>query len=80
MKVKFKKDYRGYKEGKVVEFVQFITDDYISRGLVEPYVENDKKDVEIAELKKKNATLKGQLTKQMNAAPVDKQVKNAANK
>lgn len=80
MEVRFLQDYRGYKEGEVHEFVPFITDDYLNRKLVEPYVEDDKKDAEIVELKKQNAILKGKLTKQINAAAVDKQVKNASNK
>ncbi|KKM19741.1 hypothetical protein LCGC14_1652530 [marine sediment metagenome] len=80
MKVNFVRDYRGYKKGEVHEFVSFITEDYLSRKLVEPYVENDKKDAEIADLKKQNATLKGKLTKQINAAPVNKQVTDADNK
>lgn len=78
MKVKFLMDYRGYKKDEVHEFVSFLTDDYIARKLVEPYVEDDKKDAEIADLKKQNAALKGKLTKQINAAPIDKQVKGAA--
>jgi len=77
-KVTFLEDYRGYKVGDVVEFVQFMADDLLSRNLVEPYTEDDKKDAEIAELKKENAVLKGTRTKQVNAANVDKQVKNAA--
>lgn len=80
MEVKFKVDYKGYKAGEVHEFVQFITDDYIARNLVEPYVKDDKRDALIAELKKENAILKGKLTKQIKAAPIDKQVKNADNK
>lgn len=79
MEVKFKVDYKGYKAGEVHEFVQFITDDYIARKLVEPYVKDDKKDAEIAELKREIAKLK-RSSKQVHTAPVDKQVKNAANK
>lgn len=80
MEIKFLMDYRGYKKDEVHEFVPFLTDDYLARKLVEPYVEDDKKDAEIADLKKQNAILKGKLTKQVNAAPKNKQVPSADNK
>ncbi len=79
-KVKFRMDYRGYENGSVHEFVDFLAADYIDRKIVEPYVEDDKKDALIADLKKENAILKGKITKQVNAAPMNKQVTNAANK
>ncbi len=78
MKVRFLQDERGYKKDSVHEFVPWRTDDLLKRKLVEPYIEDDKKDAEIADLKKENATLKDKLTKAMNAALVDKQVKHAA--
>ena len=80
MQVEFLVDYDGYKVGDVAEFVPFRTDDLLNRKIVKPYNDNSEKDAEIAELKKLNAILKGKITKQTKAAPVDKQVKGAANK
>jgi len=77
MKVEFLIDYDGYKVGDVAEFVPFRTDDLINRKIVKP---DSDRDAEIAELKKQNAVLKGKITKQAKAAPVDKQLKSAANK
>lgn len=80
MKVEFLIDFDGYKTGDVAEFVSWRTDDLINRKIVKPHNDTSEKDAEIAELKKQNAILKGKITKQTNAAPVDKQLKNAANK
>lgn len=80
MRVKFVLPWQGSQPGDIGEYASFITDDLIARKIAEPYIENDKRDAEIAELKKQNAILKGRLTKQTRAAPVDKQVKGAANK
>ena len=80
MKVEFLIDYDGYKVGDVAEFVPFRTDDLLNRKLVKPHSDSSEKDAEIAKLKKENAILKGKITKQTKAAPVDKQLKSAANK
>ena len=78
MKVSFLIDFDGYNVGDVAEFVPFRTDDLLNRKIVKPYNDASEKDAEIADLKKQITTLKGQLTKQMKAAPVDKQFKRSA--
>lgn len=87
MKVRFLQEWQGSSIGEVSEFVPFITDDLLKRGIVEPYTGDSKKDAEIEELKaeiaeskKENASLKGKLTKAFAAPPVDKQVKKGRTK
>ena len=77
MKIIFLSEWQGSPPGEVNEFLPFITEMLIDRGIAEPYIEDNKKDAEIAELKKQIAILKGRLTKQQKAAPKDKQVKSA---
>lgn len=76
MQVKFLKEWQGSSVGDISEFVSFITDDLIARGIVEPYVDESKKDAEIEKQALEIAKLKKQV-KELKAAPVDKQVKNA---
>jgi len=76
MQVRFLKPWQGSSIGDVCEFVPFITEDLLSRKIVEPYVKDDKRDAKIEKLAKENASLKRKL-KQIDTAPVDKQLKGA---
>jgi len=80
MQVRFLKEWQGSQPGEIGEFVPFLTEDLLSRKIVEPYIDESKKDAEIAELKREMAKLKRQLAKSIDSAPVDKQLKRAGQK
>ena len=82
MKVRFLVPWQGSEVGDVGEFVPFITDDLLSRKIVEPYPDEaqDRKlkdqAAEIAALKKERNKLK----KELKAAPKNKMVEGADTK
>lgn len=80
MKVEFLIAFDNYQAGDVAEFVSWRTEDLLSRKIVKLHNDTSEKDAKIAELKKELAILKGKLTKQINAAPRNKQITSAANK
>ncbi len=81
MKVRFLVPWQGSKVGDIGEFVPFITDDLLRRKIVEPYVDESKKDDKIKKQADEIAKLRKQLkAKQIKAAPKNKMVQSAANK
>lgn len=82
MQIKFLHDWQGSRVGDIGEFVPFITEDLIERKIAEPYVDESNKDSKIrkqaAEITKLRRQLKA--TKQIDAAPRNKQLTGAANK
>lgn len=77
MKVKFLAEWQGSKVGDIGEFVPFITDDLLKRKIVEPYLDESKKDATIKKQAQEIDKLRKQV-KDIKAAPVDKMVKGAA--
>ena len=78
MQVRFLIEHQGHQVGEIGEFVPFYTDDLLNRKIVEPYLEESKKDEEIKKQAAEIADLRKQLkAKKVNAAPIDKQVKTA---
>jgi len=79
-KVKFLIEWRGSQVGDIEEWLPFITNDLLNRKIVEPYLDESKKDEQIKKQADEIVKLKKNLAKKVEAATVDKQVKVAANK
>ncbi len=80
MEVEFLVPWQGSKVGDIGEFVPFITDDLLKRKIVKPASTSEQDTIkkQAAEITKLKKQLKA--AKQIAAAPIDKQVKSAANK